>query len=57
MVVHDGSKCNSGHYYSFIKIKNKWFKFNDEIVTPATDKEVFDDNYGGTEYLLNFDSK
>lgn len=49
VVVHDGSKCNSGHYYSFIKIHDQWYKFNDEVVTLASEKEVFFDNFGGTE--------
>lgn len=31
-----GSSVNSGHYYSFIKIKEKWYKFNDSSVTKQT---------------------
>ncbi|RIB20287.1 ICP0-binding domain of ubiquitin-specific protease 7-domain-containing protein [Gigaspora rosea] len=40
-------------YYVFLKPEKngKWFKFdNDDIVTPTTDKEVFEDNYGGKDY-------
>ena len=31
-----GSSVNSGHYYSFIKIKEKWHKFDDRSVTKQT---------------------
>ena len=32
VVVHKGT-CNGGHYYSFVKCDNHWFKCNDEVVT------------------------
>ena len=31
-----GRSVNSGHYYSFIKIKEKWYKFNDSTATEQT---------------------
>ncbi len=31
-----GSSVNSGHYYSFINIKENWYKFNDSSVTKQT---------------------
>ncbi|KAJ6256642.1 Ubiquitin carboxyl-terminal hydrolase [Drechslerella dactyloides] len=47
-VLHGGD-FNAGHYYAFIKpdAGGKWFKFDDDRVTPATIKEVLDDNFGG----------
>ncbi|GBB89576.1 hypothetical protein RclHR1_01630014 [Rhizophagus clarus] len=45
--VRSGMDINKGHYFILIKPKkdDKWFKFDDNRVTPATDKEVLDDNY------------
>jgi ubiquitin carboxyl-terminal hydrolase 7 len=46
-MVHSGG-LHSGHYYAFIKPNEQtpWLKFDDDRVIPATDKEVFEDNYG-----------
>ncbi|KAI9136495.1 putative ubiquitin-specific processing protease 21 [Paraphysoderma sedebokerense] len=51
VLVHSGD-LSGGHYCAFIKpkIDGKWLKFDDDRVTPATAKEVFDDNFGG-EFL------
>jgi ubiquitin carboxyl-terminal hydrolase 7 len=40
---------NAGHYFSFIRPEKggNWFKFDDDRVIPATDYEVFDENFGG----------
>ncbi|KAF3138571.1 hypothetical protein TWF703_004619 [Orbilia oligospora] len=48
VLVHSGD-FNAGHYYAFIKPEagGRWFKFDDDRVTPATLKEVLDDNFGG----------
>ncbi|EPS37721.1 hypothetical protein H072_8604 [Dactylellina haptotyla CBS 200.50] len=48
VLVHSGD-FNAGHYYAFIKpdAGGNWFKFDDDRVTPATIKEVLDDNFGG----------
>lgn len=32
MLVHSGS-AESGHYYSYIKIGEQWFEFNDKVVS------------------------
>lgn len=32
LIIHEGQSTNSGHYITFIKKKNYWFKFNDEKV-------------------------
>ena len=31
-----GDSIQYGHYYSYIKIENKWYKFNDNSVTDET---------------------
>ncbi|KAI9251972.1 hypothetical protein BY458DRAFT_523498 [Sporodiniella umbellata] len=48
VMVHTGDS-NGGHYFSFIRptTEDKWFKFDDDRVTPATSKEVFEENFGG----------
>jgi ubiquitin C-terminal hydrolase len=33
ITVHVGQGNEYGHYYSIIKIANKWFKFDDEIIS------------------------
>lgn len=40
---------HGGHYMAFIKPERgeKWFKFDDDKVTPAIKHEVFDQNFGG----------
>ena len=32
--IHHIGNINEGHYYSLINMENKWFEFNDSIVTP-----------------------
>lgn len=48
VLVHCGD-LNIGHYYALIKPKKDghWYKFDDELVTKATMKEVLEDNFGG----------
>ncbi|KAL7419595.1 ubiquitin-specific protease ubp15 [Cryptotrichosporon argae] len=48
VLVHSGD-LHGGHYFALIKPEKdgRWFKFDDDRVTPVTDKEVLDDNYGG----------
>lgn len=50
VVVQDGN-MNSGHYFVFIRDFKKeiWLKFNDTKVTYASEEEVFQQNFGGTE--------
>jgi ubiquitin carboxyl-terminal hydrolase 7 len=47
VLVHDGD-LHGGHYFTFIKPDrdSRWLKFDDERVTPATEHEVLEDNYG-----------
>ncbi|KAK4688080.1 ubiquitin carboxyl-terminal hydrolase 7, partial [Tremellales sp. Uapishka_1] len=48
VLVHSGD-LHGGHYFALIKPDKdgRWFKFDDDRVTPVTDKEVLEDNYGG----------
>lgn len=48
MLVHSGD-LHGGHYFALIKPTKdgSWYKFDDDRVTPVTDKEVLEDNYGG----------
>ncbi|KAI5793866.1 hypothetical protein DFH27DRAFT_146876 [Peziza echinospora] len=39
VVVHDG-QIDTGHYYSYSKSNGQWFKFNDSVVSAATEAQV-----------------
>ncbi|KAI9003728.1 hypothetical protein BC832DRAFT_621755 [Gaertneriomyces semiglobifer] len=48
VLVHSGD-LHGGHYQAFLrpKLEDRWFKFDDDKVTPASKSEVFEDNFGG----------
>jgi ubiquitin carboxyl-terminal hydrolase 7 len=49
VLVHLG-EFSSGHYYAYVRpdvTSNKWFRFNDHVVTEVTFDEVYHDAYGG----------
>ncbi|KAJ3479232.1 hypothetical protein NLI96_g9207 [Meripilus lineatus] len=48
VLVHSGD-LHGGHYFALIKPDDdtRWLKFDDDRVTPVTDKEVLEENYGG----------
>lgn len=48
MLVHSGDRYG-GHYFALIKPdrETRWLKFDDDKVTPVTDREVLEENYGG----------
>ncbi|KAG6878712.1 hypothetical protein C0993_011527 [Termitomyces sp. T159_Od127] len=48
VLVHSGD-LHGGHYFALIKpdSETRWLKFDDDRVTPVTDKEVLEENYGG----------
>ncbi|KAF8343945.1 cysteine proteinase [Cantharellus anzutake] len=48
VLVHSGD-LHGGHYFALIKPDRdaRWLKFDDDRVTPVTDKEVLEENYGG----------
>ena len=39
IICHTGNPY-SGHYYSFNKIGDKWYQFNDSIVYPVTENDI-----------------
>ncbi|CAG8667385.1 8986_t:CDS:10, partial [Cetraspora pellucida] len=50
VLVHSGD-LHGGHYFALLKPEKngKWLKFDDDRITPVTDKEVLEDNFGGSE--------
>eukprot|EP00557_Chaetoceros_sp_GSL56_P004730 CAMPEP_0176487768 /NCGR_PEP_ID=MMETSP0200_2-20121128/6325_1 /TAXON_ID=947934 /ORGANISM="Chaetoceros sp., Strain GSL56" /LENGTH=709 /DNA_ID=CAMNT_0017884653 /DNA_START=586 /DNA_END=2715 /DNA_ORIENTATION=- len=36
VLVHAGKRCESGHYWAFIKSGDSWYKANDEVVTKVS---------------------
>ena len=48
VLVHSGD-LHGGHYFALIKPdrETRWLKFDDDRVTPVTDKEVLEENFGG----------
>ncbi|KAJ5104666.1 hypothetical protein NUU61_002013 [Penicillium alfredii] len=54
VLVHSGG-LEAGHYYAFLKPTKDghWYRFDDDRVNRATDKEVLEENYGGEYELAN----
>lgn len=52
--MHSGD-LHGGHYFALIKPDkhSRWLKFDDDRVTPVTDKEVLEENYGGEGNVPN----
>jgi hypothetical protein len=48
ILVHDGN-ANSGHYWAYLHLHDKWFKFNDMIVTQIEEEEVMSVSMGRSE--------
>lgn len=40
VVVHHGENVHNGHYFAFCRQDNKWFRFDDEIVSATTLQDV-----------------
>jgi ubiquitin carboxyl-terminal hydrolase 22/27/51 len=40
VVVHQGEKAQNGHYFAFCRQDNKWFRYDDEIVSATTTEDV-----------------
>ena len=47
-MVHSGEH-HGGHYVAYIdpQCNSRWFKFDDDIVSPVSQKEAIQANYGG----------
>lgn len=54
VLVHSGD-LHGGHYFALLKPERdgNWYRFDDDRVTRATQKEVLDENYGGGEAIEN----
>jgi ubiquitin carboxyl-terminal hydrolase 7 len=54
VLVHSGN-LDAGHYYAFLKPTKDghWYRFDDDRVNRATDKEVLDENYGDSQQRTN----
>ena len=46
IIIHEGT-ADHGHYYCFVRMQAKWFKFNDFHVREIPEQEVFAIAYGG----------
>jgi hypothetical protein len=45
--VHQGDpSSNDGHFFVYLRLNNEWLKFDDEIISKASHREVFENNYG-----------
>ena len=40
VVVHQGEHIQNGHYFAFCKQDERWYRFDDEIVTATTTEDV-----------------
>ena len=56
VVVHSGD-LNYGHYFCYIKIKDKWIQFNDEKVRYSNLSEVFYENFGGSSKIFRYQDR
>lgn len=45
VLVHSGG-AHGGHYYAFIKPKDKWLKFDDEMVKEEEEDKAIKDQFG-----------
>jgi hypothetical protein len=45
IIIHEGS-ADSGHFYCFVRMQDKWFKFNDFFVREMDETEVYETAYG-----------
>lgn len=48
IISHSG-QSDKGHYISFIKLKEKWFEFNDRYVSQVSEEMVKQYSYGSVK--------
>ena len=47
-VIHAGY-ADAGHYYSFIKDREKWYEFNDEFIKEINYSKIKEEGFGGDD--------
>lgn len=52
-VINHSGNAECGHYYSFIKVNDEWFQFDDSRITIKTEKEVLEVSQGKTKHPSN----
>ncbi|KAI8347676.1 hypothetical protein BD560DRAFT_493139 [Blakeslea trispora] len=57
VLVHSGD-ISGGHYFALIRpdMNDKWYRFDDDRVTPVSKKEVFEENFGDEPHRDTKDS-
>jgi len=56
IIIHSGQTTNSGHYYSFNKIQNIWYKCDDTSIQNCVQTKTFLQNYHRQNvYLLLYE--
>lgn len=56
VLTHRGRSSSSGHYVAWVKgeTPDSWYKCDDDVVSPITDKEVLKLSGGGKGFTLVF---
>ncbi len=52
VIVHSGSNMDEGHFYTYLNLNKKYYKFNDHTVYETLKEEAINWNYGGN-YVYN----
>ena len=57
VITHFGPSGTAGHFiaFCFVKNKNKWYKFNDSIVTESSFNEASTSSNSGSIYILFYE--
>lgn len=52
IIIHEGT-ADSGHFYCFVRMADKWFKFNDFYVREIDELEVMETSFGYDGSIAN----